>query len=65
MLFEGNVAAGKRYLIVDDTLTQGGTLAGLKGYIKANGTEVIGIAALMSKQYSAKMVLQPDTLANL
>lgn len=63
--FSGNVEAGKRYLLVDDTLTQGGTLASLKGYIEENGGDVVGASTLMGKQYSAKMALQPDTLANL
>jgi hypothetical protein len=63
--FDGPVEAGKRYLIVDDTLTQGGTLASLKGYIEENGGIVVGASTLMGKQYSAKMALQPDTLANL
>ena len=63
--FDGHVEAGKRYLIVDDTLTQGGTLASLKGYIEENGGEVVGASTLMGKQYSAKMAIQPETLANL
>lgn len=63
--FDGAVEAGKRYLLVDDTLTQGGTLAGLKGYIEIHGGKVVGVAALMGKQYSAKLALQAETLTNL
>lgn len=63
--FDGTVESGKRYLLVDDTLTQGGTLAGLKGYIEIHGGKVAGVAALMGKQYSARLALQAETLTNL
>lgn len=45
-VFEGDVTAGQDYLIVDDTLTMGGTLASLRGHIEANGGNVIGAATL-------------------
>ena len=35
--FKGEVQAGQSYLIVDDTLSVGGTIAALKGYIENNG----------------------------
>lgn len=63
--FIGEVAAGQDYLIVDDTLTQGGTLAQLKTYIEANGGRVVGAFALGGKQYSAKMALAPETLSKV
>ncbi|MDF0750270.1 hypothetical protein NLU14_08510 [Marinobacter sp. 71-i] len=44
--FEGPVVAGQSYLIVDDTMTMGGTLAGLRGHIKANGGTVVGATTL-------------------
>lgn len=56
--FDGPVEAGRDYLIVDDTLTQGGTIAALKGRIEANGGRVILAGALTGKQYSA--TLSPD-----
>lgn len=40
--FSGNVKAGERYLVVDDTLTMGGTVASLRGYIENNGGHVVG-----------------------
>ncbi len=63
--FSGNVRSDLPYFILDDTLTQGGTLAGLKGYIESHGGRVIGASALTGKQYSAKMAPSPQTLSQL
>lgn len=63
--FAGNVRSDLPYFILDDTLTQGGTLAGLKGYIESHGGRVIGASALTGKQYSTRMALSPQTLSQL
>ncbi|BCR29879.1 hypothetical protein KAM448_05930 [Aeromonas caviae] len=63
--FDGPVRTDKPYLIMDDTLTQGGTLANLKGYIEHRGGEVIGATALTGKQYSAKIAIDSSTLEQL
>lgn len=63
--FSGDVRSDVPYFILDDTLTQGGTLAGLKGYIESHGGKVIGASALTGKQYSARMALSPQTLSQL
>ncbi|WP_324044734.1 LPD38 domain-containing protein [Aeromonas caviae] len=63
--FDGPVRNDKPYLIVDDTLTQGGTLANLKGYIENRGGEVIAATALTGKQYSAKIAIDSSTLEQL
>lgn len=63
--FAGNVRSDLPYFIVDDTLTQGGTLAGLKGYIESHGGRVIGASALTGKQYSARIALSLQTLSQL
>jgi hypothetical protein len=62
--FAGKVAAGD-YLILDDTLTQGGTLAQLKTHIEDNGGRVVGAVALTGKNYSRKLSLDPSTLAEV
>src|SRR5690606_4465433 len=62
--FAGEVAEGD-YLILDDTLTQGGTLAQLKTHIEDNGGRVLGAVALTGKNYSRKLALEPDTLAEV
>lgn len=63
--FDGPVRTNKPYLIMDDTLTQGGTLANLKGYIEAHGGEVLAATALTGKQYSAKIAIDSSTLEQL
>ena len=40
--FDGPVQSGQYYLIVDDNVTQGGTLADLRAYIESRGGRVIG-----------------------
>lgn len=44
--FDGPVQAGQPYIIMDDTLSMGGTLAALRGYIENRGGRVIGACAL-------------------
>jgi hypothetical protein len=57
-LFSGVVVPGQWYLIVDDFVGQGGTLANLIGCIRSQGGEVLGATVLTGKPYSAK--LAPD-----
>ncbi|WP_429056681.1 LPD38 domain-containing protein [Aeromonas jandaei] len=63
--FDGTVRTDKPYLIMDDTLTQGGTLANLKGFIENRGGEVLAATALTGKQYSAKIAIDSSTLKQL
>ncbi len=63
--FDGTVEAGKEYLLVDDTLTQGGTMAALASHIRQHGGTVVGTFALTGKQYSATLRLSPETLKTL
>ena len=62
--FAGDVAEGD-YLILDDTLTQGGTLAQLKTHIEDNGGRVLGAVALTGKNYSRKLAVDPSTLTEI
>jgi len=62
--FSGPVKPGD-YLILDDTLTQGGTLAELKTHIEDAGGHVVLASALTGKQYSRKLALSSDTLGQL
>lgn len=63
--FDGEVQPGRAYFLVDDTLTQGGTLAALASHIRQNGGRVIGSFALTGKLYSATLRLSPETLSEL
>ena len=58
-LFSGDVVTGARYVLVDDFVGQGGTLANLKGYIESQGGLVMGATALTGKPFSS--VLTPTS----
>ncbi len=51
--------------MIDDTQTQGGTFASLRGYIHANGGTVVGAYALTGKQYSVQLRLSKETFTLL
>lgn len=64
-VFDGEVASGRDYVLVDDFVGEGGTLANLRGYALSGGAEVIGAAAFTGRGYSAELVLSPQTLHSL
>ena len=53
--FEGEVASGREYVMVDDFVGQGGTLANLRGWIEKREGKVIGAVTLTGKAYSAAL----------
>lgn len=61
-LFDGAVIAGKAYLMVDDFVAQGGTLANLRGYLMRGGGHVLGAATLTGRADSATLALRANTL---
>lgn len=63
--FTGKVAAGRDYVLIDDTLTQGGTLAQLKTHIEDNGGKVGLATALTGKDYSRRIALNTQSLADV
>lgn len=64
-LFDGDVIEGQEYLIVDDFIGMGGTIANLRGYIVSQGGVVIGATVLTGKPYSAKIAPDRNTLQEL
>ena len=64
-IFEGNVTEGQDYLLVDDFVGMGGTLANLKGHLEYKGGVVIGATVLTGKPYSAKIALEQSMLHEL
>jgi hypothetical protein len=64
-VFEGPVEPGRRYLLVDDKLAEGGTFAALARHIEEHGGHVIGAVALTGKSYNAKLALSDATFARL
>lgn len=63
--FTGNIEKGRNYVLVDDFIGMGGTLANLKGHIESNGGHVIGAVALTGKPYSAKLKVSGERLDEL
>jgi phosphoribosyl transferase-like protein len=57
-LFEGTVVSGGNYIVVDDFVGQGGTLANVIGLLRSCGGNVLGATVLTGKAHSAK--LAPD-----
>lgn len=64
-VFDGNVERGKEYLLVDDFVGQGGTLANLRGYLLAGGSAVLGGTTLTGRADSATLALELRTLTAL
>lgn len=60
--FEGKVTPGAEYILVDDHITQGGTVNALRDHIEANGGKVVAIAALTLSQGSSILSPRKETL---
>ena len=63
--FDGLIEAGREYIMVDDFIGQGGTLANLRGWIEKQGGKVVGAIALTGKPYSAKLNPSQEQLHEL
>jgi hypothetical protein len=63
-IFDGEVVLTS-YLLVDDFVGQGGTLANLRGFIETKGGAVIAAVALTGKSYSAELRPEEGTLDEL
>ncbi len=61
-LFDGDVEESVEYLLVDDFVGEGGTLANFRGYIKSRGGRVVGATVLRGNAFSAKIALSNETL---
>lgn len=64
-MFDGTIITNRNYLLVDDFIGQGGTLANLRGYILDQGGHVIAATVLTGKPHSAKIGLEIETLQRL
>ena len=60
--FAGFVKHGVEYVLVDDFVGMGGTLANMKGYIESNGGKVLAAVSLTGKPHSAKLALSQERL---
>ena len=59
------MVAGCDYVLVDDFVGVGGTLANLKGYIETHGGTVLAAVCLTGKPHSAKLAPSPERLQEL
>lgn len=64
-VFSGAVVAARHYVIVDDFIGQGGTIANLRGHIEQQGGHVIAATVLTGKPFSATLRLSPAQLVVL
>lgn len=63
-VFDGPLRAAD-FILVDDFVGQGGTLANLRGFVESRGGTVIGAVSLAGKHRSAQLRLNPGTLQKL
>jgi hypothetical protein len=63
--FAGAIQAGCDYVLVDDFVGMGGTLANLKGHIENQGGKVLAAVCLTGKPHSAKLKPTPQRLQEL
>ncbi|WML88565.1 phosphoribosyltransferase [Thiothrix subterranea] len=63
--FDGDIITGCSYLLVDDFIGQGGTLANLRAHIIQGGGTVLGATVLTGKPHSANITLTLSTLEQL
>ena len=61
-MFEGDVKQGGKYLIVDDTLTMGGTIASLRGYVENRGGKVIGAFVMTAHEGALDLPVRASML---
>lgn len=63
--FDGPIQVRGVYVLVDDFVGMGGTLANLHGYIEWSGARVLAATVLTGKSRSARIQLSPDRAAEL
>jgi len=63
--FLGAVQAGRRYILIDDVVTGGGTMSELRCYIEENGGTVILLIAVSAAKFSANIALSDETRQSL
>ena len=63
--FDGAVVRGRSYVLVDDFVGQGGTLANLRGFLIDGGGHVVGATALTGKPFSSILAPTNDKLSAL
>ncbi len=60
-MFDGEVQNGAAYVLVDDHVGLGGTLANLRGHVDTRGGRVIAITTLTESRDARRLSLRPGT----
>jgi hypothetical protein len=63
--FGGPVETGADYLLIDDHIGHGGTLANLRGHIEHHGGKVAGMMTLTETRDARTIAIRPETLSVL
>lgn len=63
--FEGDVIAGERYVLVDDVVSMGGTLAELADHIQRSGGVVIAVVTLVNAGRNKLLRAEPRIIKKL
>ena len=63
--FDGPVRRGAEYILVDDHVTQGGTLNELRKYIQSHGGKVVAVSTLTASQFSDTIAISSDAMQAL
>jgi hypothetical protein len=64
-LFKGDVEHGRNYVLVDDHIGLGGTLANLRGHVEAGGGRVVAMTTLTESREARTIAVRPETLSVL
>ncbi|MDP2699913.1 phosphoribosyltransferase [Thalassospira sp.] len=60
--FDGPVEKGGKYLVFDDTLTMGGTLASLRGFLENRGGHVMAAAVMTAFPSALNIAVKPGMI---
>ncbi|MBR3425322.1 MAG: toprim domain-containing protein, partial [Neisseriaceae bacterium] len=63
--FGGTVEKNKDYILIDDTLTMGGTVAALRSFVIQNGGRVSGVMVMTAQQRSLQLAPSAELLDNI
>jgi hypothetical protein len=64
-VFDGQVGPGRAYVLVDDFIGQGGTIANLRGHILRHGGAVLCATVLTGNSASARLPPEPELMQEL
>jgi Predicted amidophosphoribosyltransferases len=64
-IFDGKVQEGYNYIVLDDVVTQGGTVSSLRRFINEHGAKVVTVSALAFGKESTTIALQQDTCVQI